>query len=546
VNGKECNTEGVPADRYFGGRARRLFPHAFLWGAVLLCYGPVLWGAESIWDDEAFLGNPLLSSWNGFLSIWWQPQLNPFEEHYWPVTYTVAFLLRQVFGASAGTFHVANVVLHASNASLLYELLRPRARWLALWGALAFACHPIQAESVAWIIEMKNVLSFFFAAISVLTFLRLERASRSLLSVGLGTGLFLFGLLSKSAVAPLPVLLLLLFWAEDRWSRTRVGFLVASALVAVAYSLLDLAVVSAKGKAVLATPLVERVGIAGLALLHYLRTMIWPQGLCAIYRKWEITPLSTAVGICGWVVLAGSLVWLLHRGRCSPRHRWLFLWLAGTVALLSPTLGLISFSYQRQSFVADRFAYHASAVLLPGLVALGWDTMRRLHVDAKMRGALAGMVVIVLALLTFQRAMIFRRVESLARDTLKKNERAWTARYYLANAMARRGDFEGALGQYSAVFWGTLEDFSQEELQKLEASTSHQQMSEPRMSFNRGLLAARKNQLEQALRAFDEATSNPQLRAQATIAIAAIEARRGNLESARQIITCLYEVPTTR
>jgi tetratricopeptide (TPR) repeat protein len=156
------------------------------------------------------------------------------------------------------------------------------------------------------------------------------------------------------------------------------------------------------------------------------------------------------------------------------------------------------------------------------------------------------MVVIVLALLTFQRAMIFRRVESLARDTLKKNERAWTARYYLANAMARRGDFEGALGQYSAVFWGTLEDFSQEELQKLEASTSHQRMSEPRMSFNRGLLAARKNQLEQALRAFNEATSDPQLRAQATIAIAAIEARRGNLERARQIITSLYEVPTTR
>ncbi len=60
---------------------------------TLLAYGPNLIKAEKVWDDEALLANPLLIDPAGIVKIWLHPRSNLFEEHYWPVTYTVGWLL---------------------------------------------------------------------------------------------------------------------------------------------------------------------------------------------------------------------------------------------------------------------------------------------------------------------------------------------------------------------------------------------------------------------------------------------------------------------
>lgn len=520
----------------------RFWQHLFLWAVVFVAYSPVLFDGEPIWDDHAFFSNPLLSSPQGLWAIWFEPRSNTFEEHYWPLTYTLAFFIRRWGGATAFPFHLSNVVLHALNASLVLTILRRWTRRYAFWGALFFALHPLQAESVAWIVELKNLLSFYLAAAAFQLYLRWERRGPPRL-VPFGCAvLFFSALLSKSSVVPFPLVIFLALWARQGMTRQHYAFVGACLALSLTYALFDVWFTSHSGKLVPTHGWVDRFAISGLALWHYFHTLIWPVGLCAIYPKWKLDTLKVCSGIAAVIVVGSGLIALALHSLTNRRSRRVLLWLGGTLAMLSPTLGLIPFSYQRQAFVADRFAYHASAVFLPGLVIFAATLMRNAGTSyrAMQRGFVA--VAGILAALTFQRAMAFRKVESLSRDTIQKNPRAWTARYYLADALARQGDFEGAAREYAQVFWGSLEDTTSDELERLEKDVSRRPLDHPHAAFNRGLLAARRKEFAEAIRSFEVATSATELRAQALLAVAAIELRTGATTHALERVKSLYGV----
>lgn len=50
-----------------------------------------------------------------------------------------------------------NILLHAANACLVFHLLRRLAIPGAWVAAALFALHPLRVESVAWIVELKDV-----------------------------------------------------------------------------------------------------------------------------------------------------------------------------------------------------------------------------------------------------------------------------------------------------------------------------------------------------------------------------------------------------
>ena len=66
-------------------------------------------------------------------------------------------------GANAGGHHATNVALHAAAAVLLFLSIRLTQTWgPAAFTAAAFAVHPLNVESVAWISERRNVLCAVF------------------------------------------------------------------------------------------------------------------------------------------------------------------------------------------------------------------------------------------------------------------------------------------------------------------------------------------------------------------------------------------------
>ena len=239
-----------------------------------------------------------------------------------------------------------------------------------------FAVHPLHVESVAWIIERKDVLSALFYLAAVLAWLRLvevERARHYVLAVVLFTA----GLLSKSVVVTLPLALLIVqWWRGGRVTRLDLLRVAPLVVIGAAVTAADLAFYRGREVLELGYTLAERVLIAGRALWFYAGKLVWPAELAVIYPLWEIEAGSLA----GWayVAAAAGLALLLWLGRerigRGPLAEALYFALT-----LGPVLGFVDYGYMQFSFVADRFQYLAGSGVLAVLIGAAAHGVGRLR-----------------------------------------------------------------------------------------------------------------------------------------------------------------------
>src|SRR5258707_657136 len=132
---------------------------ALFWAASFLVYSPSLRDGF-LWDDDAYISqNSALTSRQGLYDIWFTPGS---VQQYYPVTFTVFWVARHLWGLNPLGYHAINIVLHGTNAFLLGVILESVALPGAWIAAALFTVHPVMAESVAWMTELKNVLSTFF------------------------------------------------------------------------------------------------------------------------------------------------------------------------------------------------------------------------------------------------------------------------------------------------------------------------------------------------------------------------------------------------
>src|SRR5204862_246758 len=116
-------------------------------------------------------------------------------------------------------YHLVTILLHATLALLLFQILR-RLNIPGAWlGAAIFALHPVHVESVAWLSEVKNTLSGALAAAATLAYLKYDK-DRQLTAYFLAFALFLAGLMTKTAIVTLPIVLLIVFW----WKRGKLAW----------------------------------------------------------------------------------------------------------------------------------------------------------------------------------------------------------------------------------------------------------------------------------------------------------------------------------
>ena len=415
------------------------------WALGLLAvsvYLPALAGGF-VWDDWGFVHEPLIRRWHGLGSIWFSPSDHEGEGHYWPMVYTTFWIEHKLWGFRPFGYHAVNLVLHAVNTILVWRLLlrlgAPGA-WLA---AAVFAVHPVHVESVAWIIERKDLLSGLFCLWAAHAWLRHgdAPAPRTLL---LSLALFAAALLSKSMAVTLPATFALLAW----WRRGRVTWrdvrrLAPFCALAAGLVAWDLTLYRDQNEYAFDYSLTERALIAARALWIYVGQLAWPAELPVLYPRWEVR----AGDIRGWLALSGlaGVAAALWQGR-RRMGRGPFAAAAFFMVTLSPVLGFVDFSFMRAAFVADRFAYLASIGPL-ALAAAGaaWG-LRRLdgagHVAAVV--AICGLLAAASAL-TWRQAQVYRDDLTLARHTAAVAPEQYFGQLRLANQLIGSGDDDRAL-----------------------------------------------------------------------------------------------------
>ena len=422
---------------------RHAWPVLALGLLVAISYIPAM-QAGFVWDDTIFTETAAVQEWSGLERIWFSPSEIRREGHYWPIVYSSFWLEHKLWGFDPTGYHAVNIVLHFLNCLLLWQLMRRLAVPGAWAIAAVFAVHPLHVESVAWVIERKDLLSGLFylsAALVWIRFVNAPSAGRYLASLAL----FLASLLSKSIAVTLPVALLVYHW----WKRGRVAAadllrLVPFFAVAAAVTLADLAYYRGIESVSFDFSFVERALIAARALWFYAGKLLWPTHLAVIYPHWTVD----AADLLSWayLVAAAALAAVLW----TFRHRLGKGPLAGAVYFaltLSPVLGFVDYGYMQFSFVADRYQYLAGIGVLAVLVGAAAQGASRL--GGRRAACMQGLGVVVLATLgatTWRQAGIYRDQITFFKHVIAHNPDARDAHYNLGREMVLEGRPEEALG----------------------------------------------------------------------------------------------------
>ncbi len=409
----------------------------------ILAYIPAM-RAGFIWDDTLLIGdNAAVKSPTGLHVIWVSQLLGD----NWPVTATSFWLEWRLFGMNATGYHVINIILHALNAVLLWQVLR-RLRIPGAWAAgLLFAVHPVCTASVAWISERKNTLSLFFLLLSFLWYLRYERDARHWKWFALSIVAFAVALLSKSSVVGFPMILLLCAWWQNQ-KITRQDIVRSLPFFALSLAMAVLTIWAQhramNSRAIdMGDSLLVRLLGGTWAWWFYLGKILWPQGLTMIYHRWDINPGSFLTWLPGilFLGLIGICCWYRKGwGRAALFALTFF------VIALAPVLGLINMAYFNISRVSDHLQYLA----VPGILALvaGGGSHLLAKFGSRIQITTATIATAVLFILTWQHASVFIRPETLWADNIKKNPTAWRVHNSLGAEYFRSGKNEEAMKEY--------------------------------------------------------------------------------------------------
>lgn len=450
---------------------RAMIPLAI--GAITFAvFSPALRNGFVNWDDgENFLMNP---GYRGLGPEQLRWMLTTAHTGHWiPVTWLTLGLDYVLWGMRPFGYHLTSLLLHAGAAVLFYavsrRLLRAAApgqgeRALTIGAATAalfFACHPLRAESVAWVTERRDVVAGVFFLATLLAYLEAGRAAPPgdrrwrVASIVL----FALALAAKAIVLPLPLILLVLDiyplrrleGDPRRWgTRPARGVLlekVPYACLAGLAGAIALGALRAHGQLtqVEQHSFAARVAMAAYGLGFYLWKTVLPVGLSPLYELPEDILLLDPPFLLSTLGIATATV-LLWRAR----RRWpagLAAWVAYGAILLPVSLRV----HVGHQLVTDRYSYFAclGPALLVGGAAMILAQAGGIRPPVRRLAAGAGCAwLVALAVLSWQQAQVWRDGQTLWRHAVAVAPDCAHCYNGLAKAMAERGQHAAAIEHF--------------------------------------------------------------------------------------------------
>src|SRR5215468_104181 len=409
----------------------------------LAVFRPALDG-PFISDDVNFVvDNPYVKGQNASLVEVWVPRSDAqfySGGSYQPVTQTFHALEWRLFGTDTRGYHLANVALHALDATLLVLLLCASAvpQRAALLGGALFALHPANVEAVAWISQSRSLLALGFALGALLALERRPLASAAL---------FALALLSKSSAAfAIPM------GAALVWARHRRGAEVRAPLSALAIWLavfLAFAPLEVTGLATLKPADARAYGDAATRLrsiasigAHYLWMAATGSGTSAFHEPLPVRSWLDGGCLAG-LALAPLFAWRIARGlRAGDEEA---AWWIAAAAAFAPVSQVAPFFFP----MADRYLYFMLPGLIGGSLLAGRAALARAgarRVPWGRAAFAAGAVAVALfGLRAHGRSFLWRSDEALLREAAQRYPDGMIAHYVAAVDAAAAGNSDRAI-----------------------------------------------------------------------------------------------------
>ncbi|MFN2425327.1 MAG: tetratricopeptide repeat protein [Candidatus Binatia bacterium] len=388
-------------------------------------------------------------------------------------------------GFEVGGYHMLNIVAHAATGLLVFALAlvtlrldvfdgryESNAEDLAGVVALIFLLHPMQTESVTYVIQRAEVFAAagLVGALLALAAMRERVCARPMAALAV---VCVFGAYSKPSFAVVPALMLV--YDACVLSRANVGnvagvdnvrkiakrwpaYLLAAA-AAVATFLLTKWSGSFEGstagfdiEGISATDYVSaQFGV----LVHYLRVALWPNDLCfdCGYRgPWPVR----ATWLGDSVLLPAAILLSIAAGALASAKRRplvpLAVFASAVVLLPTSVVPLADFYVEHRMYLPIAFV---ALALVPAVHDAAAALARRFEIRPRALrialGSLAALVAVALTTTTIRRNELLANPIALMEDSLAHAPQNERVHYNLANAYKRDGRLEDAIPHYEAA-----------------------------------------------------------------------------------------------
>jgi len=381
-------------------------------------------------------------NWNSVIRAFSSDMLiADFSGHWHPLTWLSLMLDYQIFGLNPKGFHLMNLLFHVMNTLLLFLILRRMTKtlWPSAFVACLFAIHPLHVESVAWIVERKDVLSTFFWMLTMgaYSYYVEHPGFRRYFFVLL---FFVLGLMTKPMLITIPFVLLLLdYWPLQRFQEIKPDHKIQPGevkkpadseykwpliypmlwekiplfVLAILSSLVTYFAAQNTGfvRSIEAFPISVRIGNAFVSYIAYIGKMIWPSNLAVLYPYREsLVPWQVLGSVSLLIVITLAVIW---RAKRSPYLATGWLWYIGT---LVPVIGIVQVGNQA---MADRYTY----IPLTGLfIMVAWgvpDLLRKWNYRKEILLASSALSILCLSIITWIQVGYWQNSITLFSHTLK-------------------------------------------------------------------------------------------------------------------------------
>jgi tetratricopeptide (TPR) repeat protein len=397
---------------------KKLINHTFVWLLIIPLLGFSVY--QSItnfglvnWDDKHYVKETSMVqgvTWEHVKQMFTQKVLRSYN----PLVLLSFAIDFEMSKLSPHWMHAVNLIFHLLNAILLFACMKKMKFRTEISGLIAilFVVHPLSTEAVVWVAGRKDMLYAFFFLLSWLFYLRFTENNRRL-NYFISITFFVFSLLSKVQAITLPFILIVSdYMLSGRISRKQILEKIPFLILTIIFG-----IVAVSGSSLVADKYstmpttIDKIVYSIMGIGLYVIKIFIPFNQSGIYsfpqyggsEYWSLL-------ITGVLITAGLILAVIKTYKKSRAVAGGILFFLISIFIV---LHVVAFN---SSLIYERFTYVAAIGLFISLMNLdqlfpSWE---------KVRTKIIWSTCIVLGVICYMRAQVWKDPESLWSDVIEK------------------------------------------------------------------------------------------------------------------------------